>query len=318
MTRAAWVFVAAAGVLLAAGVGCYHPGPYGPQGYPTYQNVPPGTFQAAPGGTFVVPGGTVPGTLGPSNSFPGSGPTLAPPINGGDAPPYTYEGGSDPSSGNSVPNYTDPSTGDFDYGTPPEDGFRRPTDGTNGTSTPFYEGTALPRQQNLAQAAPPGRDYFSGLDEFDAAGNRQATADSAVSPASFDRVADEDFGFDPRSSPERLSPAPSGAAPSGTAAVATPGEQEGFGYDRSNYRWLRGVIDYDQHRKNWHIIYGLPPDPQDKFAGSLTLIDDGHLRDFQSDDVVFLKGGIDATAGRDVLGKPIFRVSGAELIGRFE
>ncbi len=138
MTRAAWAWAGAVSCLLIAGNGCSHPAPYGPNyGYPTYPAAPgaypaaPGAYPAAPGGSYVVPGGSVPGgTLGaPSSSYPsGPGPTLAPPINGGSsggsAPPYTF----DPNSPSpSVPNYEDPTTGDF--GTDPsvpDDGFRSP------------------------------------------------------------------------------------------------------------------------------------------------------------------------------------------------
>ena len=62
----------------------------------------------------------------------------------------------------------------------------------------------------------------------------------------------------------------------------------------------------------------LAPDPADRYAGSLTLLDEGRLADFQDNDVVLVQGRIDVAAGHDLLGKPLYRVTSAELIGRFE
>lgn len=312
MTRAAWA--AAAGMMLAAGVGCYHPAPYAPNyGSPNYPTAPPGTMPgampASPGGSYVVPGQSMPGSLGAPSTYPGSGPTLAPPINGGDAPPSTFEGGVNPSG--DVPNYEDPNAGDFGTA-PPEDGYLPPASG-DGESSPFMrEGTAVPRRLDEAYASrqiKENADYFAGLDDvsLDAAGGDQprpaeVAAGSAIQPASFEQSS---FGPEPRQTES-------------TNADASSGEEDAFGYDRNSYRWLRGVVDYDPAKKDWQIIYGLSPEASDKFGGSLTLLDEGRLADFQNDDVVLVEGRIDPDAGRDVLGKPLYRVTRAELIGRFE
>ncbi len=121
-----------------------------------------------------------------------------------------------------------------------------------------------------------------------------------MSPASFETTADEDFG----------------AAPTGQAVTASV--DDGFGYEQSQYRWLRGVVDFDPVQKTWHIIYGLTPDSADKYSGSLTLADNGQLADFQDNDVVMVEGKLDPQAGQDVLGKPYYHVARAELLGRFE
>lgn len=302
MTRAVWAWTAAAAVLLLAANGCYHP-PYAPNySYPTYPTAP-GAYPAAPGGSYVVPpGGTVPGTMGvPSSGFPsgGTGPTLAPPINGsgtgGDAPPYTYDPSTTPPSNSSgaVPGYDDPTMDDFGTNpSVPDDGFRRPQgDGAN--ASPFYPSSAVPRQNNTAQAPPataaPRPDYLAGVDEYDSS--------QKIAPASFETTADEDFGAVP---------------------AATSESEDGFGYEHGGYRWLRGVVDFDPEQKNWQIIYGLTPDSGDKFGGSLILVDNGQLTDFQDNDVVLVEGKLDPQAGQDVLGKPFYRVSRAELLGRFE
>lgn len=321
MTRASWAWAAAAGVMLVAGVGCYSPAPYQPgYGYPSYQTMPGGAYPAAPGGaypggSYVVPGGAVPGTLGPSSTMPGTGPTLAPPMNGGDAPPATYAPGSTP-PGNMVPPYEDPNSGDFEsgngFGAPPDDGFQQPVPG-GANGSPFYEGTSAPRRLDTGQAssAPKRNDYLAGVDDFELnAGpsipSNLAGPDRAVRPAGFQETpTTADFGFDPSATPD----------PANAQAAAS---DSGFGHDAANYAWLRGVVDYDPQRKNWHIIYGLPPDPNDRFGGSLTLADGGHLSEFRDSDVVLVQGRIDPVAGQDMLGKPLYRVSKAELIGRFE
>lgn len=313
MTRAAWAWAAATSCLLVAGNGCSHPAPYGQSyGYPTYPTAPggypaspgaypasPGAYPAAPGGSYVVPGGSVPGSLGaPSSSYPsGSGPTLAPPINGGSSGgsiPQTF----DPNSPSpTVPNYEDPTTGDF--GTDPsvpDDGFRSPQ-GNGAGASPFYpNSSAVPRSSNVAQApralAGPRPDYLAGVDEYDSS--------KKVSPASFETTANADFGADP-------------------AAQNSPQTAEdGFGYEHGQYQWLRGVVDFDPVQKTWHIIYGLTPNSADKYGGSLTLADNGQLTEFQDNDVVLVEGTPDPQAGQDVLGKPYYRVSRAELLGRFE
>lgn len=308
MTRAAWA--AAAGIMLVAGVGCYHPAPHTPNyGYPNYQTVPPGGMPAAPGGSYIVPGQTMPSTLGaPATSYPSSGPTLAPPINGGgSSPPSTFEGGVNPQGG--VPNYEDPNAGDF--GNPPEDGYLPPSSG-DGASPFMREGTAIPRQFNQGYASQMEngqRDYFAEIDkvsldsttvEVERPSELAAASPKAIQPASF-----EEASFGPEPGPAKL-PSDGG------------GEGDAFGYERSSYRWLRGVVDFDPAKKDWQIIYGLTPEASDKYGGSLTLLDEGQLSDFQNDDVVLVEGQLDPTAGRDVLGKPLYRVKRAELIGRFE
>lgn len=324
MTRAAWAVAAAAGISLAAGVGCYTPPQYAqPYGYPAAPAYP-----AAPGG-YIVPGNAAPGTLGAPTTIPGgSGPTLAPPINGGDAPPYnTYEGGASGGAtapaGPSVPDYGDPQPGDFDSGggfgadpgapaggttQPPDDGFQPPT--TNGDS-PFMQDTAVPRRLETQQAASSRgqTDYFAGIDRAAPASSTEVVAPgSGVQPAAFEErpTVREDFGFDPITTPDA------------SASAAPELDEDGFGYERSTYGWLRGVVDYDPASRTWHIIYGLTPDPADPYGGSLTLADNGRLTEFQDNDVVHVEGRPDPAAGRDPLNKPVYRVTSAELLGRFE
>jgi hypothetical protein len=177
----------------------------------------------------------------------------------------------------------------------PDDGFRTPQGG-GADATPFYpSSSAVPRSNNTAQARPAATasspDYLAGVDEYDAS--------KKIAPASFETPATEDFGAPPTASNEAAA-------------------DEGFGYEHSSYQWLRGVVDFDPHQNTWNIIYGLTPDSSDKFGGSLILIDDGQLADFKDNDVVLVEGRLDPRAGQDLLGKPYYRVSRAELLGRFE
>ncbi len=325
MSRAAWAVAAAAGITLVAGVGCYSPPQYAPAyGYPSAPAYP-----AAPGGSYIVPNGS-PGMLGTPSGMPsGPGPTLAPPINGagGDAPPYGTFDSSPTPAGPAVPNYSDPGPENFDNGgggfgadpgagagSPSNDGFQPPAS----NDAPFMEGTAAPRRLGTEQVAVPaaGTDYFAGIDRYRRSDRPSAPAevakvDSGIRPAAFNEdqrpAVSEDFGFDPITTPD--------AQPAATAASAG---DEGFAYEPAGYRWLRGVIDYDPTARNWHVIYGLTPNSNDKYGGSLTLADSGRLSEFRDNDVVYLEGVLDPGAGRDPLGKPLYRVTNAELIGRYE
>jgi hypothetical protein len=239
----------------------------------------------------------------PSTTYPsGPGPTLAPPINGsnwgGDAPPQTYDPAATPPANGSgaVPSYADPTMQDFGADpSRPSDGYLSPSTG-GANASPFYQGTALPQPNSTAQAKPaataPRPNYLAGVDDYDAT--------KKITPASFETTANEDFGAEP------------------TTSNQPEAADDGFGYEHSSYRWLRGVVDFDPEQKNWHIIYGLTPDGSDKFGGSLVLADNGQLADFQDNDVVLVEGQLDPKAGQDVLGKPYYRVTRAELLGRFE
>ena len=391
MPRLQWASAAAAGVMLLAAAGCHrqystpYPAPYAQPGYAqpdfgTPQGIPPGAVRQ-PDGSYILPGpapaGATFGAPSPYGSTSPSGPTLAPPQgSGGNAPPFnTYGNGTSPTPAGGVPNYEDPGAGDFDNfgpqppaGARPNDGFEPPAG--NGTSTPFYpDQGSLPRPLSQEQASRPltpavanatGRDYFSGLDRFQAdrptagtavrtdrpatppvaaqpvtnpnfavsptqmtggftadrndAFGTAASPPASVQPAGFAedarRPPPADFGFDPVTSP-----AAPGLAPRATGTASS----DAFGYERGQYGWLRGVVDFDPHLKTWNLIYAVTPDADDHFGGSLTLHDaQGLLRDYQNADVVQVTGRPDPTAGTDPLGKPVYRITRAELVGRYE
>ncbi|MCH8348539.1 MAG: hypothetical protein IH901_08630 [Proteobacteria bacterium] len=80
-----------------------------------------------------------------------------------------------------------------------------------------------------------------------------------------------------------------------------------YDYDRKNYQWLRGKIDFDEQDQTWHIIYSLTPDQKDRFGGSITLIDHPDLNKFQNDDVAYLEGRVDS-GSLDRSGKAKYRI----------
>ncbi|MBW3538981.1 MAG: hypothetical protein KY476_01800 [Planctomycetes bacterium] len=74
------------------------------------------------------------------------------------------------------------------------------------------------------------------------------------------------------------------------------------------YRWLRGVVDYDRTNETWNIIYDLEPAASDRWGGTLTLVDDPLLARLRDGDVVLIEGRVDAST-RDRTGrKPRYRI----------
>ena len=90
--------------------------------------------------------------------------------------------------------------------------------------------------------------------------------------------------------------------------VSTPTARPNpYDYDRENYTWLRGVVDYDTTHQTWHIIYNLRPDKDDRYGGSSTLSDSPQLSSLQPNDIVLVEGRFDANS-RDNIGKPTYRI----------
>jgi hypothetical protein len=83
-------------------------------------------------------------------------------------------------------------------------------------------------------------------------------------------------------------------------------------YDRLKYTWLRGVVDFDERDKSWHIIYCRRPDSHDRYGGALRLIDNPKLATLHSGDVVYVEGRID-THRLDSHGKPQYLIEGDQI-----
>lgn len=76
---------------------------------------------------------------------------------------------------------------------------------------------------------------------------------------------------------------------------------EYFDYDTANYRWLKGVINFENN--SWNIIYDVIPDHTDRYQGSLTVQAHPQLR--QVGQAVHLQGYLDPSQ-KDALGKPVY------------
>ncbi|QDV52925.1 hypothetical protein [Gimesia fumaroli] len=86
-----------------------------------------------------------------------------------------------------------------------------------------------------------------------------------------------------------------------------------FNYDKQNYRWLRGIVEFDEQEKRWNITYNAIPDKSDRFGGNIVLIDQGQLNRFTNGDVVLIDGHIDGSQ-QDKMGKPCYRIAKAQKL----
>lgn len=264
-------------------VGCYSPyryAPYGP-GIPTYSP------QVAPSPQFGPPVGT-PTPVYPDGGIPQGG--TFPPASG-TFPPSDNLGGSQltptPDPNNSFP----PSGGDGFSPTLPNE--------PNGGLVPPYD------DPNTLSPPPGGNTFDSNSTPFGPDGamfQRDSDASQSVSMNQGQR------------SSNRLQLAAHQAAPIGSVSVGTNSmaqrgaEPQGYGYDAAGYRWLSGIVDFDEQRKEWVLIYDLTPDPEDAFKGQITLIQDPALSRLHSNDLIYVEGRVDTTVRDHGTGKPQYRI----------
>lgn len=78
--------------------------------------------------------------------------------------------------------------------------------------------------------------------------------------------------------------------------------------DSKGYSWLRGIVSRGPENDVWRITYSRDPLDDDRYNGSLTLVDDTLLDTLEDGDVVFVRGKIDQTLP-DRYGKPSYRVT---------
>ena len=98
-------------------------------------------------------------------------------------------------------------------------------------------------------------------------------------------------------------------APPAAMEPMTQKKPNPYGYDAVGYRWLRGIVDFDEKQHAWIIVYNPSPGPKDVYKGQLTLLDNGLLQKMQNNDVVLVEGQIDPAAPEPGTGKPQFRVT---------
>jgi hypothetical protein len=259
------------GMALLAAAGCYSYSPYGYGGYPTYGG-PVGT--PVPGGTYIGPGTTVaPGTPG---TF--SQPYVAPGGGGTDwrSTPQQFPTPADPQS--DAPPYNSGSASGIPSTPPSTSGggtfvpnYGDPNDSFN--TTPFESRRSSSPEVEL-----------EGIEEADSVAGTPFTGDDlTVFPTTERRALSE------------------------TMAVKVQAAPNPYAYDREQYAWLRGKVDFDPVQRTWNIIYSLTPDETDSYQGSLTLADGPQLAKLQNDDVVVVEGRLLSDV-LDVRGKPCYQV----------
>lgn len=273
-----WTFCVVCALTVMTVIGCYSHYPssvYGPGGYPgMYPTPPAGAFPQ--GATIVPPGSTTPGSGG--TTFDSSTSNRWQP--GSDAPAFNPATDGVPSTGaeKPVPDYTDPSGSTF---TPFEGGDFHDTnnfgdESSSNSEPPAGNGATTPIDAGNGNLLP-----------FDGSASNAAGNDHFVVPA----VA---------------------VTPVSAARTAKP-KPNPYKYDRENYRWLRGVVDYEPETGTWNIIYNLQPDDEDKYGGSIVLVGADRFGRLEANDVVLVEGGVDLEH-RDALGKPQYRVDRLERL----
>ncbi len=265
--------------------GCYapyRPAPYNPYGgIPTYPQAIPVQPQLAPPAGTISPGGTFP----PANGFDGTTitPTPDPGASGTFPPsnPAPYNGGFNPSlpsntSPGLVPNYGEPES------------LQSPSRGGTfgGDQEPFQQdGARFEYDDGQAVGSVPfERDADS--EDLQLAAHQSVSAEPEP----------EMFAAEPE--PEMFAadePKPQGNA------VQRPNP---YGYDAVAYRWLRGIVDFDEQQQRWILIYNPNPGPRDTYKGQIALINNGQLQNIHNNDVVLVEGQVEFSAGL-----PQYRIS---------
>lgn len=263
------------GTVCLFAAGCFSYGPYGH----------PGTF--APPHTAMVPqpyGAVPPGAVWVPASPSGSGIVTAPNPVPKSAPTTFDEGDHESDGGKSVPPPSDP-------------GKARPQEATE----PFginddakLERVNVKTSQRSPLHPQPDEEFASspsdGEPELAEPELMVAADDEPRLPRS--RVSSAEFRTQVRSN----SVTPAGAI------------EDAFGYDADNYSWLRGVIEFDPKRKEWHLTYSQSPDDNDQFGGEVTLKNPEHFKFLRSGQAVSVEGEFDPTQ-RDRLGKPVYEAT---------
>lgn len=235
----------------------------------------PGLYTTPPGGSIQQgPAIISPGTTAPGSSGSSYDSSTSNRWQpGGDAPAYNPSTDGVPSTGNDNPVP--------DYNDP-----------TGSTFTPFDSGdfqdtNNFGEESSTNNEPPSGSAAIGPFDSGDGSASIGNSGDRFVAPA---------VPVQPVSSVSRTKPNPNP-----------------YKYDRENYRWLRGVVDYEPDAGTWNIIYNLEPDGRDRFGGSIVLLGADRFGRLQENDVVLVEGSVDLEQ-RDAFGKPQYRVDRLERL----
>jgi hypothetical protein len=278
MQRSIFPLAALASVAL---LGCHSYNPYGYNGYgPTYSM--PGTYMAP--GTTTYPGMAAPPgqaysptpldqqpsptALPPQTLQPNQGPLTEVPSNS-----------AAPADSKLVPNYNEPAN---NGGAAPPSSLGRPggLDEDEGFPNPNTDKPVGLRQVPDLQLGALLDDSAERVAEM---GEESFARPVPIQTAS-SSVAVEEFGHQT----SRARPNP-------------------YHYDHEGYTWLRGVVDYSERDRRWHLTYHPEAADSDDFGGRITLLDHDHLDSLVPGDVVLVEGRIDSQR-RDQEGRQMYRV----------
>ena len=286
-------------------IGCAAPYPYQPyQTYP-YQSYPGGMY-GQPG--YIAPGSTIPGGTTPTPIDPGS-------TGGGDAPMWEPEGDTGGGTGgtggnNSVPFYDDPSSSG-DLGPAPStskpDMFDDDKNAFGGDANPFgtSQTTESESSKNVAfneDKTPEKTTEMPPVLQLGAEGSTKLTR--------------SDETTDPLGAPSPITlsaaefsqPIERSEEPDGLELPYNPEEMPNpFGHDTAGFRYLRGLVSYDDESRSWSIIYNDKPSRDDEYGGVFTLADHPGLTVLNDNDVVYIEGHVSETL-TDAYGKPRYIV----------
>jgi len=87
-----------------------------------------------------------------------------------------------------------------------------------------------------------------------------------------------------------------------------------YAFDGAGYKWLKGIVDFDEDTKTWAIIYSLTPEANDRFGGTFWLGPSEQLGTLQDGDLMLLAGQPHATL-KDNRGLPVYHVSKVTRLG---
>lgn len=89
---------------------------------------------------------------------------------------------------------------------------------------------------------------------------------------------------------------------------------EPYGYDAEKYRWLKGLVDYDEEQETWLLVYDVTPDVDDDFKGQITLAHSPMLDELNNNDAVLVEGRVDTSLRDSGTLKPQYRVERVQRI----
>lgn len=96
-------------------------------------------------------------------------------------------------------------------------------------------------------------------------------------------------------------------------AIPQPADGNGYGFEQSGYRWLKGKLDYDAGSGTYYLIYSLTPPITDPYGGEIALMDDPQLQGLTSDDFVVVEGFVNSVQ-KDSRGKAKYKINSLKVL----